>query len=156
MASTTKRRRRGAEQAPPPDERAEPLEGLSDTAAHQARIVALLALGLTVDELADAFEVAVSTVRNWQDGKGDPRAKAKRLVDDLRLAAVILSEAGLEGPEVGQWLRSRNRDALENQRPLELIASDPLRVLAACEAFLLRKTLERDDESRIALVPDET
>lgn len=120
-------------------------EGLLETASHAARINALLGLGLTAEELATTYSVAVSTVRNWQEDVAVPRHRARLLTDDLRLTAVILDEAGLRDGEIAQWLRSRNRAYLANERPLDLIAGEPLRVLAAAEAEIVRRALEHDD-----------
>ena len=138
-----------------PAERSAHLRGLLETATHGARVGALLDLGVTVEELALTCSVAVSTVRTWQDGSAAPRHRTKLLIDDLRLVAVILLEAGLEGVEVGQWLRSRNRTGLGNERPLEIIAVDPQRVLAAAEAEIVRRALARDGGSHLELVQSE-
>lgn len=113
------------------------LSALSD---HQERVNALLGLGLSPEELASACDVAAGTIRNWREGKVAPRIDAARLVDDLRLTVLILTEAGLADSETVQWLRSRNQD-LGHQRPLDLVRHDPLAVLEAAETTRLDAVL---------------
>jgi hypothetical protein len=108
-------------------------EGLRPTASAQERIGLLLAIGLSVEELALTIGVAENTIRNWADGAGDPRRAADRALDDLRTVVEALTEAGVEGSRAVNWLRSRNRAWLENERPLDVLRIDPLLVLAAAE-----------------------
>lgn len=111
--------------------------GLAATASTADRIKAILAL-LEVEELAAALDVTAATIRNWLSGQAAPRRPALRTLDDLRRTTVLLGEAGLEGEDCAQWLRSRQGGALENDRPLDVIAADPLRVLAAATGVVLR------------------
>jgi hypothetical protein len=90
-------------------------------------------MGLSVEELSLSIGVAENTIRNWADGAADPRRAADRVLDDLRTTVVALDEAGVRGSRAVNWLRSRNRAWLENGRPLDILRSDPLLVLAAAE-----------------------
>lgn len=108
-------------------------EGLRPTASPRERISVLLALGLSVEELALSLGVAANTIRSWADGSAEPRRSADRVLDDLRTVVVALDEAGVQGARAVRWLRSRNRAWLDNERPLDILRSDPLLVLAAAE-----------------------
>src|SRR4029077_16804072 len=114
-------------------EQASVIRALAGTASPQERINALLAIGLTVEELSLALGVAENTVRNWADGAAAPRRAADRALDDLRTVVLALGEHGVESSRAVNWLRSRKGAGLGNQVPLELLRRDPLLVLAAAE-----------------------
>lgn len=107
----------------------------SEISATPTRVRALLDLGLEVEELADALGIkSQTTIRNWAEGSASPRRAGVRTVDDLRRVVVLLGEAGITGANAAQWLRSRQGGVLENDRPLDLVLQDPVRVLAAANA----------------------
>lgn len=108
---------------------------LGATAPTPSRVEALLDLGLEAEELADALDVTPTTVRNWARGSASPRRVAVRAVDDLRRAVVILADAGITGSTAGQWLRSRQGGILEDERPLDIVRTDPVRVIAAATEY---------------------
>jgi DNA-binding transcriptional regulator YiaG len=122
---------------------------LAPTASAQERIAALVACGLSVDELADALQVSESTIRNWQDG-GTPRKAADRALDDLRTIVAALADSGVSGSRAASWLRSRN-SACGYERPLDLILRDPLLSLAAAEEPHRTERQPRQFVSQIAL-----
>ncbi|HEX8688606.1 MAG TPA: hypothetical protein VF729_00005 [Solirubrobacterales bacterium] len=108
----------------------------SEISATSTRVRALLELGLEAEELADALGVkSQTTIRNWAEGSASPRRPGVRAVDDLRRVVVLLSEAGITGADAAQWLRSRQGGVLENDRPLDVVLQDPVRVLAAANAL---------------------
>jgi|SRR6478609_6123603 len=119
-----------------------------------ARVEGLLAAGLEMEELALALDVTPTTIRNWLRGAATPRRGAVRTIDDLRQVAVILIEGGMDGVEMAQWLRSRQGRAMDDERPLDLIAQDPIRVLAAAHGSALERE-ERDQlKAGLHLVPE--
>ncbi len=108
----------------------------SEISATPTRVRALLELGLEAEELADALGVkSPTTIRNWAEGSASPRRAGVRAVDDLRRVVVLLGEAGITGGDAAQWLRSRQGGVLENDRPLDVVLQDPVRVLAAANAL---------------------
>jgi transcriptional regulator with XRE-family HTH domain len=108
----------------------------SETSATKTRVRALLDLGLEAEELADALGVkSPTTIRNWAEGSASPRRAGVRAVDDLRRVVVLLGEAGIIGADAAQWLRSRQGGVLENDRPLDVVLQDPVRVLVAANAL---------------------
>ena len=124
-----------------PQENSDPTKPGSDAApseitATQTRVKALLDLGLEVEELAEALGVkSQTTIRNWADGSASPRRSGVRTVDDIRRTVVLLDEAGITGNDAAQWLRSRQGGVLDNDRPLDVVLRDPVRVLAAANAL---------------------
>ncbi len=112
-------------------------DAVSETSATSTRVRALLDLGLETEELAAALGVrSPTTIRNWADGTASPRRTGVRAVDDIRRVLVLLSEAGIAGGDAVQWLRSRQGGVLENDRPLDVLRKDPLRVLTAANALI--------------------
>lgn len=108
----------------------------SETSATPTRVRTLLELGLEAEELADALGVkSQTTIRNWAEGSASPRRAGVRAVDDLRRVVVLLCEAGITGADAAQWLRSRQGGVLENDRPLDVVLQDPIRVLVAANAL---------------------
>lgn len=108
----------------------------SEISATPTRVKALLDLGLEAEELAHALGVkSQTTIRNWADGSAAPRRAGVRAVDDLRRVVVLLAEAGVTGGDAAQWLRSRQGGVLENDRPLDVVLQDPVRVLVAANAI---------------------
>jgi transcriptional regulator with XRE-family HTH domain len=117
-------------------------KGLGPTTPTPTRIQTLMDLGLEAEELAKALDVTPTTVRNWARGGAAPRRETVRMIDDLRRVVLILAEAGIEGTEAADWLRSRQGEPFEaDDRPLEAIRHDPVRVLASAHAA----GLERDE-----------
>lgn len=110
---------------------------LAPTSPTPTRIEVFLKLGLEVEELAAALDITPNTVRNWLNGDATPRRAAVRVIDDIRQTLLVLSEVGIEGVDAAQWLRSRQGGALENDRPLEVIRTDPVRVLAAAHGLVV-------------------
>jgi Protein of unknown function (DUF2384) len=106
---------------------------LVPTASAQERVNTFLGLGLSVEELSLAVGVAENTIRNWSDGSAQPRRAADQALDDLRMVVLTLDEKGVEAARTVNWLRSRNRAWLSNERPLDLLRTDPLLLFAAAE-----------------------
>lgn len=113
------------------------VRSLGATASTADRIEAILEL-LSVEELAAALDVTASTIRNWMGGQATPRRPALRTLDDLRRTILLLVDAGIQGEDCAQWLRSRQGGALENDRPVDVVATDPLRVLAAAAGMVIK------------------
>jgi hypothetical protein len=125
------------------------LPGLSPISTTQERIAALLEIGLPAVELRTAIGgVSEATIRNWSEHATVPRNGAIRALDDLRTCVVALHEAGLEGERAVGWLTSRNLGKwLRGERPIDMLAVDPLLVLAAVQNLLSvpDDANERDD-----------
>jgi hypothetical protein len=100
------------------------------------QIAAILEAGVTVEELTRLVDVSSSSIHNWRSGKAVPRADAALILDDARQAVLVLREAGAKDHAPGRWLRGRNRQ-LGNERPLDVLRSDPMRVLAAAELLVV-------------------
>jgi len=113
-------------------------ERLGATAPTPLRIKGLNELGIDIEELAEALDVTPATIRNWINGSAVPRRAAVRAVDDLRRAVVLLSEEGIEGADAAQWLRSRQGGPLDNDRPLDVIREDPVRVIATIRGLVFQ------------------
>lgn len=119
---------------PPQNNQRDPAS--SEISATRNRVQALLDLGLEAEELAEAFGVkSPTTIRNWANGDASPRRAGVRTADDLRRIVLLLDEAGIKGEDAAQWLRSRQGGVLENDRPLDVVLDDPVRVLAAANAL---------------------
>lgn len=117
--------------------------GLSSTSSTRERVTALLAAGLPHAELRAALGVSDATLRNWIDEATAPRGSATRALDDLRLAVVALHHAGLPGKHGVQWLLSRNLGRwTAGARPIDLLQSDPLLLLAAVQDVLFPNQAE--------------
>lgn len=127
---------------------------LMPTAPTPTRIEALLELGLEAEELAAALAVTPTTIRNWTKGTASPRRVAVRTVDDLRRAVVILSTGGVTGPDAGQWLRSRQGGILNEERPLDVVRQDPVRVLAAATEYAIEQQELSQEAGALHAVPD--
>ncbi len=127
---------------------------LGATAPTPNRVEALLDLGLEAEELANALGVTTTTVRNWARGSATPRRVAVRTVDDLRRAVVILADAGITGSTAGQWLRSRQGGILEEERPLDIVRTDPIRVIAAATEYGIEQQEVAHETGRLHAVPD--
>lgn len=123
-----------------PQERPQEIHpGLAPTAEIRSRIDALHAAGLTTPLIAAAVGTTAPPVRDWHQGRSKPRPAARQRLDDLRRVVLILARAGYRGPAAGEWLQSRALAG--NQRPIDLIASKPLEILAAADDVLLRQEL---------------
>jgi len=109
---------------------------LGATAPTPLRVQALIDLGIELEELAEALAVNPATIRNWLKGSAVPRRPTVRSVDDLRRAVILLSEAGITGEKAAQWLRSRQGGPLDNDRPLDVIREDPVRVIATIRGLV--------------------
>lgn len=77
-----------------------------------------------------AAKVSSTAVRKWIDGT-EPRADAAMTIDDLRSVVVVLLEAGFEPARVRSWFLSRDRQWLEDERPLDCLSRMPITVLSA-------------------------
>lgn len=113
-------------------------EGLAATAPTPLRIEGLIGIGFELEELAEALDVTPATIRNWLKGSAVPRRATVRTVDDLRRAVVLLSEAGIDGVDAAQWLRSRQGGPLDNDRPLDVVREDPVRVIATIRGLVFQ------------------
>lgn len=105
---------------------------LAPTATISERVKGLLGLGLPAAEIAKAVGVgSTSTLRNWATGDTEPRADAVIALDDLRVTATVLLDGGLEPERAVSWLLSRDPKHLENERPIDIVRTAPMKVLAA-------------------------
>jgi hypothetical protein len=129
-----------------------PSSAFAPSAEIGQRVHGLLDIGLSIEDVAVATRVKPGTVRKWAAGTAHPRREAEQGIDDLRQIVVILDEAGLSTTKISQWLRSRNRGALKNERPLDTIQTDPLAVLAAAEEALIERDLREDQKRSLKLV----
>lgn len=126
-------RRRGAKQT-----RRTLETGLRSSATTAERIDALLSLGLNPRELAQGLGVrSASTLRNWTSAGSEPRPGTAIALDDLRLTAQVLLDGGLPPERVGNWLTSRNAEWLEGARPIDCVATTPMRVLSAAQSTVI-------------------
>lgn len=114
-------------------------ELLAPTATTIERVRALLAIGLSPAFLATATGSSPSTIRNWSLGETQPRPDAELALDDLRAVASALLDRGLQPERIAKWLTSRDLDRFEGQRPIEMIARDPMAVLAAAHGLAIRE-----------------
>lgn len=85
--------------------------------------------------VARATGVSSTAVRNWVEG-AEPRTDAAMTIDDLRSAVAVLLEGGFEPERVRSWMLSRNRDWLEDKRPIDEISRVPTVVLGAAQDAL--------------------
>jgi DNA-binding transcriptional regulator YiaG len=127
---------------------------LRPTAPTTTRVEALLELGLEAEELAAALAVTPTTIRNWARGTASPRRIAVRAVDDLRRAVVILADGGITGETAGQWLRSRQGGVLKDERPLDIVRKDPVRVIAAATEYAIEQQELAQEAGTLHVVPD--
>lgn len=116
---------------------ARPSRGLEPDATTREVVATLLGLGMHTDDLAVITGCSAATVRNWAQGKVEPRRIAELALDDTRTVVRTLLDAQVEPPRVVKWLRARNGSILDKQRPIDLIGQDPLMVLAAAEELIL-------------------
>lgn len=124
-------RARAAERRRSRVSRTELLRLLGPTATTAERVNGLLGLGLHPADIGTALGgTTASTLRNWIAGDTEPRADAAISLDDLRATARALLEAGLEPQRVVSWLISRD-PRFEGQRPIDILATTPTRVLSA-------------------------
>jgi hypothetical protein len=124
---------------------------LATTSTNAERVRGLLEL-LTPKMIARATGCSSpSTLRNWSMGQTQPREDAAIAIDDLRIAALTLLEAGLEPERVGRWFASLHPDRFDGLRPFEMIAIDPMEVLAAAQSEAIRAKALR--QPPLALVP---
>jgi hypothetical protein len=125
---------------------------LHTTATTRERVRGLLAVGLHTSDIADAAGVSESAVRNWSSGQTEPRPHPEVILDDLRAAARVLIAGGIDPARAVRWLKSRNREPLHDQRPLDVLPVDPMRVLAAAHEEVLAHA-SASGEASLRLVP---
>ena len=121
------------------------LDRLTAFSTSQDRTRGLLELGLRTADLAEITGVSVSAVRNWASGQAEPRKNPDIVLDDLRAAAQILLTGGLEPAQASRWLVSRDTQTFDNRRPIDLLPTQPMSVLAAAHEVVLerRSSLQR-------------
>ena len=113
---------------------------LGIVASPSDRVRGLLLLGLSPATVAATTRSSTSTIRNWTTGATRPRGDAEQIIDDLRAVALALVDADIEPAVAARWLTSRNPKRFDGMRPVELVPSDPLDVLAAAQEFVLGLT----------------
>ena len=105
------------------------IENLRPTSTASERVKGLVEV-LDIPLVAKAAKVSSTAVRKWIDGT-EPRADAAMTIDDLRSVVVVLLEAGFEPARVRSWFLSRDREWLEDERPLDCLSRIPITVLSA-------------------------
>lgn len=110
------------------------LAGLGFEASVAQRVQALVALGLTRAQIADALGVSSETLRQWQKGDGAVRPSNRQLLDELRYAALLLVDAHGDAAAAHRWLMSRH--APDAPRPIELFPERAEAVVAAAAAHV--------------------
>jgi transcriptional regulator with XRE-family HTH domain len=110
---------------------------LASTATTSERVQALLAIGLRSADIARCSGVSQSALRNWSSGSAQPRPDAAIVLDDLRTVAKVLLDGGIATDRAVSWLTSRDPDRFHDCRPLDLIRSEPMSVLAAAHGAVL-------------------
>jgi hypothetical protein len=117
-------------------------------------VTALLEAGLPHAELRAALGISDATLRNWLDESTSPRGGVLRTLDDLRVTVVALNHAGLAGKRGIQWLLSRNLGRwTQGERPIDLVQTDPLLLLAAVQDLLFPNPAERPDAVHLNIQP---
>jgi hypothetical protein len=104
-------------------------KSFGSTSTTSERVQALVDL-LDVPMVARAAGVSLTAVRKWIEGT-EPRADAAMAIDDLRSVVVVLLEAGFEPARIHSWLGSRDREWLDENRPIDCIRRKPMSVLSA-------------------------
>lgn len=128
--------------------------GLSNASLTKERLVALLEAGLPHAELRAALNISDATLRNWLDEATVPRGGAVRALDDLRIAVVALHHAGLPGKRGVQWLLSRNLGRwTQGARPIDLVQTEPLLLLAAVQDLLFPNEAEAPGTVHLSIQP---
>jgi plastocyanin domain-containing protein len=107
----------------------EPVQKLSPTSTTSERVEGLTVI-LDVPLVAKTAGVSATAVRKWMKGT-EPRAEMAMTIDDLRSVVVVLVDAGFEPERIRTWLFTRNRDWLDNERPIECLSRQPVMVLSA-------------------------
>jgi hypothetical protein len=120
------------------------MQNLAPTSTNPERVRALLRLDLTPKMLAHATGCqSLSTLRNWSTGQTQPREDAALALDDLRLVALTLLQAGLAPERVGRWFASRDPERFGGMRPFERFVVAPMEVLSAAQGDALRTRAEQ-------------
>jgi hypothetical protein len=128
--------------------------GLSNASSTKERLTALLDAGLPHAELRAAVGISDATLRNWLDEATVPRGGTARALDDLRVAVVALHHAGLSGRRGIQWLLSRNLGRwTRGARPIDLVQTDPLLLLAAVQDLLFPNEAEPPGTVHLCIQP---
>ena len=92
--------------------------------------------GLTIKELSELLGADGRTIRRWlkDDDSSEPSERYFQVIDDCRYLAQLLGPT-LPGPQMGRWLRAKNR-YLRGDRALDrLVAGDFEAVHEAAEAY---------------------
>jgi hypothetical protein len=97
----------------------------------------LLVIGLRSADIARCSGVSQSALRNWSAGSAQPRPAAAVVLDDLRTIAKVLLDGGIATDRAVIWLTSRDPDRFHDCRPLDLIRTEPMSVLAAAHGAVL-------------------
>jgi hypothetical protein len=126
---------------------------LASTATTSERVQALLAIGLRSADIARCSGVSQSALRNWSAGSAQPRPDAAVALDDLRTVAKVLLDGGITRDRAVSWLTSRDPEQFHDCRPLDLIRSEPMSVLAAAHGAVLDAHGRRRDPDAPALRP---
>jgi hypothetical protein len=104
-------------------------EKLGATSTTSERVEGLAAI-LDVPLVAQAASVSPTAVRKWINGT-EPRPKTAMAIDDLRGVVVVLLKGGFEPARIRSWLFTRDHHWLEDKRPVDCLASNPIMVLSA-------------------------
>jgi len=126
------------------------LKALSNDSPVPDRLRALGDLGFSTRELASAIgETTPEAIKGWERGSR-PRGRRAQALDHVRLAARILLETV---PPEGVHVWFTSKPGPRSTTPLELIATEPARVLSAAEAH--NAGLEEEEQALLTLDGDE-
>jgi hypothetical protein len=131
-------------------------KGLTYDSSTSDRLRALMEMGLTTMQLRSVLSnCSDATLRNWLDGTTTPRDHALVLLDDLRAVVVALGHAGIRGPSATKWLFSRNFSRwIGGRRPIEMLAEQPLRLLAAVQDLVYPSEDVAPEEFHLCVAPE--
>jgi hypothetical protein len=131
-------------------------KGLTYDSSTSERLRALMDMGMTPLQLRSVLnDCSDATLRNWLDGATTPRDHALVLLDDLRAVVVALGHAGIRGHSATKWLFSRNFGRwIGGQRPIEMLADQPLRLLAAVQDLVYPSEVAAPEEFHLCVVPE--
>ena len=104
-------------------------EMLRRAVAVSAQIIALIAFGMTDEDLEKLVGRSRATLYSWRKGSAQPPQDIAQRIDDTRylIAALLADDIAFDPASLLAWFRARSFD-LNNRRPLDVLIDD-------CDAF---------------------